>query len=73
MRPSGREDFIVTNINIFLSFVAIIAIVLVLILFLRFVPLGLWISARASGVRVRIISLITMRFRRVNPLRSCCP
>ncbi|HIS03713.1 MAG TPA: flotillin-like protein FloA [Candidatus Pullichristensenella avicola] len=73
MRPSGREDFIVTNINIFLSFVAIIAIVLVLILFLRFVPLGLWISARASGVRVRIISLITMRFRRVNPFKIVLP
>ena len=62
-----------TNINIILSFVAIIAILLVLILFLRFVPLGLWISARASGVRVRIISLITMRFRRVNPYKIVLP
>ena len=44
-----------------------------LILFLRFVPLGLWISARAAGVRVRIVSLIAMRFRRVNPFKVVLP
>ena len=60
-----------TTGSIVVSFIAIIAIILVLILFLRFVPLGLWISARAAGVRVRIISLIAMRFRRVNPFKAC--
>ena len=62
-----------TTGSIVVSFIAIIAIILVLILFLRFVPLGLWISARAAGVRVRIISLIAMRFRRVNPFKVVLP
>ena len=59
--------------SVILSFVAIIGILIVLILFFRFVPLGLWISARASGVRLRIISLITMRFRRVTPSKIVLP
>ena len=62
-----------TTGSIVVSFIAIIGIILVLILFLRFVPLGLWISARAAGVRVRIISLIAMRFRRVNPFKVVLP
>ena len=32
-----------------------------------FVPLGLWIAALSSGVRVSIPTLIGMRLRRVNP------
>ncbi len=35
--------------------------------FARFFPVGLWISAMASGVRVRISILIGMRFRRIAP------
>ena len=62
-----------TTGSIVVSFIAIIGIILVLILFLRFVPLGLWISARAAGVRVRIVSLIAMRFRRVNPFKVVLP
>ena len=46
----------------------IVAIALVLIaVFFRYVPLGLWINARASGAGVRIVSLIGMRFRRISP------
>ena len=33
--------------------------------FLHFVPLGLWISAIAAGVRVSIVTLVGMRLRRV--------
>jgi uncharacterized protein YqfA (UPF0365 family) len=40
---------------------------LLLILFFYFVPLGLWISALLSGVRVPIIQLIAMRIRKVPP------
>ena len=48
--------------------VIMVAIVIVLAaVFFRYVPLGLWINARASGARVRIISLIGMRFRRISP------
>ncbi len=35
--------------------------------FLRFFPLGLWITAIFSGVNIGIISLFTMRLRRVPP------
>ena len=47
---------------------AIVIVVLILImLFLRYVPLGLWITARASGAPVKISSLVGMRFRRISP------
>ena len=47
--------------------VIIIAILILIILFLRYVPLGLWINAQASGARVKIVSLVGMRFRRISP------
>lgn len=46
--------------------IAILAIVIIL-LFFYFIPVGLWISAIASGVRVSIISLVGMRFRKIPP------
>ncbi|MEP6574060.1 MAG: flotillin-like protein FloA [Gemmatimonadota bacterium] len=39
-----------------------------LMLFFRFVPIGLWIRARASGVNVSFGTLFGMRLRRVNPI-----
>lgn len=47
--------------------VIIFVILFVLSLFLYFVPLGLWITAFFSGVRVGIGTLIGMRLRKVNP------
>ena len=38
-----------------------------------FIPVGLWISALAAGVRVPIITLIGMRLRRVPPHRIINP
>lgn len=52
-----------------LSIVIIIAVVLFLILFLYFVPLGLFITAYFSGVKVKIVrDLIGMRLRKVPPV-----
>jgi uncharacterized protein YqfA (UPF0365 family) len=52
-----------------LSIVIIIAVILFLILFLYFVPLGLFITAYFSGVRLKIIrDLIGMRLRKVPPV-----
>lgn len=48
-------------------------ILLLVILFFAFVPVGLWISAIASGVKVGIIDLIGMRLRRVSPSRIVLP
>jgi uncharacterized protein YqfA (UPF0365 family) len=39
-----------------------------LMLFFRFVPIGLWIRAKASGVNVSFGTLFGMRLRRVNPV-----
>ena len=44
-------------------------IVIFVIVFLTLVPIGLWITARSSGVPVSMGSLVAMRFRRINPSR----
>ena len=44
-----------------------------LVLFFSFVPLGLWISARASGVKIGIFQLVGMRVRKVVPSRIVNP
>ncbi|AXY25457.1 hypothetical protein CL176_05285 [Suicoccus acidiformans] len=53
------------------SFVAIgiiaVIIFILLILFFRFVPVGLWITAYFSGAKVSIGNLVGMRLRRVTP------
>ena len=52
----------------------ILALLIVfLILFFTFVPLGLWISARASGIRITILQLVGMRVRKVIPSRIVNP
>ena len=48
-------------------------ILLFIILFFTFVPVGLWISAIASGVKIGIINLIGMRLRRVKPAKIVMP
>ena len=53
--------------------ILIALIVLVLIIFFRFVPVGLWISALAANVHVGIFTLIGMRLRRVVPARIVNP
>lgn len=35
--------------------------------FFRFVPIGLWFQALVSGVKVSFLQLFFMRFRRVDP------
>jgi len=53
----------------------IIAFVVIIILavFFTLVPVALWISAMAAGVRVSIFTLIGMRLRRVIPNRIVIP
>ena len=51
-----------------ITLVTIIALAFILLMiFLYFVPVGLWITAIFSGVRVSIGTLIGMRLRKVNP------
>lgn len=55
-----------------LIFMVAVAII-VLSVFFSFVPVMLWISALASGVRIGIITLVAMRLRRVIPSRIVNP
>lgn len=50
-----------------LAILIIAGAVLLLLLFMYFVPVGLWISAIASGVLVNIFSLVGMRLRKIPP------
>lgn len=54
-------------------FVIIVLVILFLSLFFSFVPVGLWISAMAAGVKISIFSLVGMRLRRVRPDRVVKP
>lgn len=45
----------------------ITGILILLIIFLYFVPIGLWFSALVSGVRISLLQLFLMRFRKVPP------
>ncbi|MGG1697335.1 flotillin-like protein FloA [Bacillus zhangzhouensis] len=56
-----------------LLFVIIAAGLIVLSIFFTFVPVMLWISALAAGVRVSIFTLVGMRLRRVIPSRVVNP
>ncbi|MGB9681448.1 MAG: flotillin-like protein FloA [bacterium] len=57
----------------FVYWLPIIVIIIAVILFFQFVPLGLWISAMAASVRVNIVTLIGMRLRRVPPHKIVLP
>lgn len=59
--------------GIFALVLVVILAVLVLIVFLRFFPVGLWISALASGVHISIATLVGMRVRRIQPQRLVYP
>ena len=46
--------------------IAVLAIILIIVFF-SIIPVGMWISAVASGVKISIFSLIGMKLRRVRP------
>ncbi len=45
----------------------VIAAIVLLIVMLYFVPIGLWFSALVSGVKISLLQLFLMRFRKVPP------
>lgn len=46
---------------------------IVLSIILSFIPIGLWITAYFSGIKIGIFTLIGMKFRRVQPIRIVNP
>lgn len=59
--------------DLFFTLGIALVIIILLMLFFTFVPVGLWVTAFFSGVRVRISTLIGMRLRRVVPSRIVNP
>ncbi|SHJ46531.1 Uncharacterized protein YqfA, UPF0365 family [Geosporobacter subterraneus DSM 17957] len=53
--------------------IMMIVVLVVLGILFSFVPVGLWITAYFSGVKIGIFTLIGMRFRRVAPSRIVNP
>ena len=51
----------------------LVLLIAVVMVFLHFVPLGLWISALAANVQVSIVTLVGMRMRRVPPAKIIMP
>lgn len=45
----------------------IVALIILLVITLYFIPIGLWFSALVSGVRISLLQLLLMRFRKVPP------
>ena len=65
MNNFQNNDFEVSSL---ISIGIIIVILIILIsLFFRFVPVGLWVTAYFSGAKVSIGNLVGMRLRRVQP------
>lgn len=57
-----------------LPILIIVAVVLVVVAtFLSFVPLGLWVTAYFSGLKISVMTLVGMRLRRVAPHRIINP
>ncbi|AHM56728.1 hypothetical protein UPF0366 [Peptoclostridium acidaminophilum DSM 3953] len=58
----------------YLGSILLVGIILIFLsLFFSFIPVGLWITALFSGVKVSILTLVGMRFRRVAPSRIVGP
>lgn len=55
------------------SIFIIAVIIIVVYMFLSFVPVGLWVTAFFSGVKIKISELIGMKLRRVKPSRIVRP
>ncbi|NMA55524.1 MAG: flotillin-like protein FloA [Firmicutes bacterium] len=54
-------------------FFPLLLLVFALIVLFSFIPIGLWISAQAAGVKISIMGLVGMRLRRVPPSRIVHP
>ena len=59
--------------SIFLGGGTVFLALVLIILFFSFVPVGLWVTAFFSGVKIKISDLIGMKLRRVRPSRIVNP
>ena len=61
------------GVGVGLLLIMFLLVVVLLMVFFRFVPIGLWISALAAGVKVGLFNLVGMRLRRVPPHKIVMP
>ncbi|RDW19233.1 hypothetical protein CWR48_09320 [Oceanobacillus arenosus] len=61
------------NLETIIPLIIIAVIIIAIAILFTFVPVALWISALAAGVKVSIFTLIGMRLRRVVPSRVINP
>ncbi len=55
------------------TIIVAVLIIILAIVFVTVIPIGMWISAVASGVRISIFSLVGMKLRRVKPVKIVSP
>ena len=66
-------QLLAVSFNPIAAIIILVVVLILLMLFFRLFPIGMWMTALFSGVRVGIFQLATMRFRRVNPARIVYP
>lgn len=59
--------------DLFMIIVLMISAVCLVVVLVKFIPIGLWISSLAANVQVSIFNLIGMRLRRVVPSKIVIP
>ncbi|MEW8972667.1 MAG: flotillin-like protein FloA [Tissierellaceae bacterium] len=62
-----------SSLSTVFTFAIALIIIIFVMLFFTFVPVGLWVTAYFSGVRIRFSTLMGMRLRRVAPSRIVNP
>ncbi|MBA3343914.1 MAG: flotillin-like protein FloA [Gemmatimonadales bacterium] len=62
-----------TTVSLGIALALVFIAVILAVIFFRFVPVGLWLTALFSGVRVSFLTLFGMRFRRVDPSAIIIP
>ncbi len=60
-------------LGIFLPIILAFLVIVLVMLFFTFIPVGLWVTAFFSGVKISMGTLIGMRLRRVAPTRIVNP
>lgn len=62
-----------SNLSTMFTFAIALLIIIFVMLFFTFVPVGLWVTAFFSGVKIKFSTLMGMRLRRVAPSRIVNP
>jgi uncharacterized protein YqfA (UPF0365 family) len=62
-----------STLSVGVIFALLFIAILFAVVFFRFIPIGLWLTALFSGIRISFFTLFGMRFRRVDPRAIVLP